>query len=269
MKLFFRPAEHWSRDHIKISFSPIIPQGGIFTPRHAGWFGISVKKYVETYLLKSKILKFKDFRKFLGEWFSICETIHFHVDNKNDFYEGLAGFSLAEKMLLKILIIENQMFKKFDRRSYPRRFFRISAFCNLHITSHYLFIYFLGRIYLIGSHLYHRNCFHVGALSWIIMSVKNLSVIIMFKKVCVAVMNGTAKKFDVHLFWGSKLRIRPDCYVLCAKWTFVLFRKIWGGNINKFEVKFFWWVFKELTDNIWLHVSKELCCYWYLGLLNF
>ena len=28
--------EHWSRDHLKISFSPITPQGCIFTLRHGG-----------------------------------------------------------------------------------------------------------------------------------------------------------------------------------------------------------------------------------------
>ena len=38
-----RLAENWSRDHLKSSFSPITPQGCIFTLRHAGWFGISVK----------------------------------------------------------------------------------------------------------------------------------------------------------------------------------------------------------------------------------
>ena len=54
-------------------FSPITPQGCIFTLRHAGWFGISVQKYVENYLQVSEILKYKDFWEFLGEWFSICE----------------------------------------------------------------------------------------------------------------------------------------------------------------------------------------------------
>ena len=43
MKPFLPFSRHWSRDLIKISFSPITPQGCIFTLRHAGWFGISVK----------------------------------------------------------------------------------------------------------------------------------------------------------------------------------------------------------------------------------
>ena len=72
MKLFFRLAENWSRDHLKGSFSTISPQGCIFTLRHTGWFGISVKKYVKTFHWISEILKYKDFWKFLGEWFSIC-----------------------------------------------------------------------------------------------------------------------------------------------------------------------------------------------------
>ena len=47
--LFSRLAENWSRDHQKSSFSPIIPQGCIFTLRHVEWFGISVEKYFEAY----------------------------------------------------------------------------------------------------------------------------------------------------------------------------------------------------------------------------
>ena len=52
--------------------------GVIFTLRHAGWFGItiSVKKYVGTYLQISKIFKYKDFWKFLGEWFGISYLWH-------------------------------------------------------------------------------------------------------------------------------------------------------------------------------------------------
>ena len=45
----------------KSSFSPVTPQGCIFTLRHLGWFGISVKKYVGIRLRKSKIIKFKKF----------------------------------------------------------------------------------------------------------------------------------------------------------------------------------------------------------------
>ena len=36
LSLLSRLAEHWSRDHIKIGFSPITPQGCIFTLRRAG-----------------------------------------------------------------------------------------------------------------------------------------------------------------------------------------------------------------------------------------
>ena len=69
--LFSRLAEHRSRDHTTISFSPITHQGCIFTLRHAGWFGISAKKYVLSCLQIPEILKYKDVWKFLGEWFSI------------------------------------------------------------------------------------------------------------------------------------------------------------------------------------------------------
>ena len=52
-------AELWSRDHLKSIFSPITPQGCIFTLCHAGWFGISVKKYVATFPQIFKTLKYK------------------------------------------------------------------------------------------------------------------------------------------------------------------------------------------------------------------
>ena len=65
-RFYFRLAGHWSRDHSKSSFSPVTPQGCIFTLRHGGWFGISVEKYVDSYLQISKILKYKDFRNFLA-----------------------------------------------------------------------------------------------------------------------------------------------------------------------------------------------------------
>ena len=71
--LFSRLAEHWSRDHLKSRFLPITPQGCIFTLRHAGWSGISVKRDVDPNIQTSKILIFKDFWKFLSEWFSMYE----------------------------------------------------------------------------------------------------------------------------------------------------------------------------------------------------
>ena len=61
--LFSRLAKHKSRDLLKSSFLLIAPQGCILTLRHAGWFRISVKKYVYTHLKISKILIYKDFRR--------------------------------------------------------------------------------------------------------------------------------------------------------------------------------------------------------------
>ena len=75
LSLFSLSAKHWSRDHIESSFSLITPQDldCIFTIRHVGWFGFSVKKYVGINHQICEILRFKDpdFWKFLGEWISI------------------------------------------------------------------------------------------------------------------------------------------------------------------------------------------------------
>ena len=59
----------------------ITPQGCIFTLRHAKWFGFSVKKYVETYLQVFELLKYKDFRKFPGEWLSMCKSFLLKMHN--------------------------------------------------------------------------------------------------------------------------------------------------------------------------------------------
>ena len=85
----------------KKHFSPITPQGCIFTLRHAGWFGISAKKYVQPYAPTSEILKYKDFWKFLGEWFSICgglNTLHLILGPPRFWYQSCGTFL---KFLLK------------------------------------------------------------------------------------------------------------------------------------------------------------------------
>ena len=41
-----------------------------------GWFGISVAKCVKPYLQTYVILKYKDFWRFFGVWFSMCENMH-------------------------------------------------------------------------------------------------------------------------------------------------------------------------------------------------
>ena len=62
--LFLRLAEHWSRDHLKSSSSPITPQLGLnfyFYPTTCGVIRNQCQKYVDPYLQTSKILKCKDF----------------------------------------------------------------------------------------------------------------------------------------------------------------------------------------------------------------
>ena len=49
-------AEHWSRDHLKSSFSPITSQGCIFTLRPVGMIRNQRRKYVDSFLQTSKIL---------------------------------------------------------------------------------------------------------------------------------------------------------------------------------------------------------------------
>ena len=53
--------EIWSRDQIKAVFCQQLFRVAFFTLRHAGWFKISVEKYVGTCLQVLKILKSKKF----------------------------------------------------------------------------------------------------------------------------------------------------------------------------------------------------------------
>ena len=67
-------AEHWSRDHIKISFYPT-SRGVIRNQRK------KIRRNLSTNSQNTK--KYNDFWKFLGEWFSICNFCAWSRDHCN------------------------------------------------------------------------------------------------------------------------------------------------------------------------------------------